>query len=285
MKMSFLHGFRGGRARPSIETARWYAALCRWLCGPSAPAEREPESQDSRQSAFGEGRRRAELLHRLKTPLLGIRQLSELLLQAESLSADGLRKVDIIRRTAAEGMSIVDELLTPRSGRSPRRTVEEIDLGKLVQEVAARLRPIAVYKGQRIRLAAEKNCTVRGDGIGLGEVIENLIGNALKYSPPDSPVSVRVERGNRTVRLIVSDQGPGVSVADQGRLFRPFQRLAAEPTGGEVSSGLGLYLTKQIVEAHGGRIGVVSAPEKGSTFVVVLPRSSTHSGPVEREAG
>jgi signal transduction histidine kinase len=220
-------------------------------------------------------------LHRLKTPLLGIRQLSELLPQTEALSGDGQRKVDIIQRTAVEGMNIVDELLAPASSPPLRRAVEDVDLGRLVRAVATRLRATAEYKHQRIHCAIAPECRVRGEGERLREVIENLIGNALKYSPRHAHVSVRVRRSNGTVQLIVADKGPGLSAVDQRRLFRPFSRLPVRPTGGEGSSGLGLYFSKRIVEAHGGRIGVVSAPGRGSTFVVVLPESSFTRGQQE----
>ena len=286
--MYLLHHLRQRGDRQSRRWTRWHEALCRWLCRRPAPPSAEGGirfgTEDGGPPSLERRSRRAELLHRLKTPLLGIRQLSELLPQTEALSGDGQRKVDIIRRTAVEGMNIVDELLAPASSPPLPRTVEDVDLGRLVRAVATRLRPAAEYKRQRIHCAVAKECRVRGEGERLREVIENLLGNALKYSPRHAHVSVRVGRGNGTVQLIVADKGPGLRAADQRRLFKPFPRLPVRPTGGEGSSGLGLYFTKRIVEAHGGRIGVVSAPGRGSTFVVVLPESPVPSGKQEETA-
>ena len=286
--MHLLHQLWRRGDRQSRRWTRWNEALCRWLCRRPAPPPAEGGirfgTEDGGPPSLERRSRRAELLHRLKTPLLGIRQLSELLPQTEALSGDGQRKVDIIRRTAVEGMNIVDELLAPASSPPLPRTVEDVDLGRLVRAVATRLRPTAEYKRQRIHCAVAKECRVRGEGERLREVIENLLGNALKYSPRHAHVSVRVGRGNGTVQLIVADKGPGLRAADQRRLFKPFPRLPVRPTGGEGSSGLGLYFTKRIVEAHGGRIGVVSAPGRGSTFVVVLPESPVPSGKQEETA-
>jgi len=118
-------------------------------------------------------------------------------------------------------------------------------------------------------------CTVQGNSDRLREVIEYLLENALKYSPPDALVSLRVESTPGTVRLTVSDEGPGLSGADRPRLFKPFQRLRVQPKGEEGSLGLGLSLTKRIVEAHGGKIGVLPAPHKESSFYVTLPEGSS----------
>ena len=290
--MLLLFAFRGRRELRSTWWARSYESLRTWICGVHAPVLTDAEIR-RRDEKWGEHDRdlhpmergrRAELLHRLKTPLLGIRQLSELLPRTESLSADGRRKVEIIRRAAVEAMGTVDALLAPPSTRAPRRTDETVDLGGLAREVVARLRPHAEYKGQTVHLATPAEaCRVEGDPIGLREAIENLVGNALKYSPVGTQVAVRVGRADGVVQFTVSDEGPGLSLTDQERLFKPFHRLRPRPTGGEDSSGLGLYLTKQVVEAHGGGIGVVTAPGKGSTFGVVLPEASVRRGPAEDE--
>jgi signal transduction histidine kinase len=266
-----------------VDRFRWYETLCGWVFGRQVSVSDDVEDWSSEEEAspLGQSGRRAELLHRLKTPLLGIRQLSELLPQTEALSSDGRRKVDIIRQAAIEGMGVVDELLSPQLGRSLRVPTQDIDFGQLVHEVTARLRPTAQLKRQPVRIAAAENCVVRGDVVGLRAVAENLIGNALKYSAPDTAVMVRVARGDGTVRFIVTDEGPGLRPEDQGRLFKPYQHLGTHPTGGEGSSGVGLYLTKRIVEAHGGRIGVVSSPGQGSTFVVVFPAGTSRTGDVE----
>lgn len=109
------------------------------------------------------------------------------------------------------------------------------------------------------------------DGRLFGQIIANLISNAIKYSPQGSLVRVWAEPQGERVRICVADQGPGIPEADRGRLFRMFGRLSALPTGGESSTGLGLWIVKTLTEAQGGVAGVDSPPGGGSIFFVELP--------------
>lgn len=113
---------------------------------------------------------------------------------------------------------------------------------------------------------------VKGDADRLRQVIVNFLSNAVKYSPAHTKVVVKVEARGNTAILAVSDQGPGIPVTARDDLFRPFSRLTT--TGESTGTGLGLYITKGIVEAHQGRIWVDSADGHGSTFFVELPRCS-----------
>jgi signal transduction histidine kinase len=105
----------------------------------------------------------------------------------------------------------------------------------------------------------------------LRQVVDNLISNAVKYSPPGSQVWVRAERTSDGWRIHVKDQGPGITPQDRQRLFQDFARLSAKPTGGEKSTGLGLAITHRVVAAHGGQIGVDSEPGLGADFWFTLP--------------
>lgn len=105
----------------------------------------------------------------------------------------------------------------------------------------------------------------------LHQVISNLIGNAIKYTPTGRTVTLELERASAQVLIRVRDEGPGLSPKDIERLFTPFTRLSAQPTGGESSHGLGLSIAHEIVRLHGGRITVDSTPGAGSVFIVELP--------------
>ncbi len=105
----------------------------------------------------------------------------------------------------------------------------------------------------------------------IAQVIDNLFSNAIKFSPHDLNIYVTSEMNNNMVKVSVRDEGPGISKEDQSRLFGEFQRLAAQPTDGEKSTGLGLSIVKKIVEAHGGTISVVSKLGEGATFSFKLP--------------
>ena len=107
----------------------------------------------------------------------------------------------------------------------------------------------------------------------IAQVFENLISNAIKFSPLDSNIFIKLEKQNDNVKISVKDEGVGISVEDQKQLFGEFKRLSAQPTNGERSTGLGLSIAKKIVDMHGGLIGVYSEVGKGSTFFFTLPLS------------
>lgn len=103
------------------------------------------------------------------------------------------------------------------------------------------------------------------------EILDNLISNAIKYSPYDTVVTVRSSPADTMASVAVQDSGPGITVADQARLFRKFTRLSTRPTGGESSTGLGLSIVKKLADAMQGRVRCESEPGKGATFIVELP--------------
>lgn len=211
--------------------------------------------------------------HDLKNPLFGIRALSEIVLESEALSDRGERKLNLIRESAEESLHLIDDLLataasSARAGLDP----EPVDVKALVQWVVHSFEPQAERKGQDLRCSIpDEKCVVRGDKRKLREAVANLVSNALKYSPPGEAVDVFVNRRNGAVQVAVEDDGPGLSKTDQERMFAPFQRLGPTPTGDESSSGLGLYIVKQVVDLHDGSIDVTTAPGEGSTFTLRLP--------------
>ena len=103
------------------------------------------------------------------------------------------------------------------------------------------------------------------------QVLENLVSNAVKYSPPGKNIFVRLKRHAEAVRVEVQDEGPGLSAEDQKKLFGKFARLSAKPTGGEHSTGLGLSIVKKMVEAMNGRVWCESELGRGATFIVEFP--------------
>jgi signal transduction histidine kinase len=132
--------------------------------------------------------------------------------------------------------------------------------------------PSAVNKQQTISVSAPPNFVTMCDADRIREAIDNLVSNAIKYSPIGGEISVLVthENGNTVIRVV--DEGAGLSPEDLGRLFGRFQRLSAKPTAGESSTGLGLSIVKRIIDMHGGEVTANSdGPGKGSTFTIVLP--------------
>jgi signal transduction histidine kinase len=106
----------------------------------------------------------------------------------------------------------------------------------------------------------------------LRRVLENLLSNALKFSPSGKTVQISLTQSAGVHRIAIKDQGPGISPADQKNLYRKFHKLSARPTGGESSSGLGLAIVKTLVEQLGGEIALTSEVGVGSSFVVSFPK-------------
>ena len=110
------------------------------------------------------------------------------------------------------------------------------------------------------------------DSVKLPEAMENLVNNAIKYSPRHSQIAVTVALCGENVLFTVQDQGPGISAEDQQQLFKKFHVLSAKPTGGEIATGLGLAIVKEIVEAHHGSVYVKSTPPMGSLFTIEMKK-------------
>ena len=153
-------------------------------------------------------------------------------------------------------------------GRFPMRR-EQMDLALLVRESLARFAGQVADAGCKVELEQEGAVTGHWDPMRLEQVVDNLISNAIKYGA-GKPVEVRLrDRGERVV-LQVRDHGIGIEAADQTRVFERFER--AVPTRQFSGFGLGLWIARRVVEAHGGTISVSSEPGAGATFTVELPR-------------
>jgi two-component system sensor histidine kinase/response regulator len=150
---------------------------------------------------------------------------------------------------------------------------EEIPLAHFLNGAIENHERLAASKGSVIRLGTALDGTeaLTADPLRLRQVMDNLLSNAIKYSPIESTIHVYAEHTPIGWRISVQDEGPGIQPEDRQRLFQVFERLSAKPTGGERSTGLGLAITRRVIEAHHGQIGVDSTPGQGSTFWFVLP--------------
>ncbi|MGC1555099.1 MAG: HAMP domain-containing sensor histidine kinase, partial [Bradyrhizobium sp.] len=179
-----------------------------------------------------------------------------------------------IRDATRRLTSMVDHLISDAMADAFDITIrrEPVDIAALVGEVTDANQPLAVNKQQSITVSAAPNLIAACDADRIREAIDNLISNAIKYSPVGGKISVQVgQESNKTVIRVV-DEGAGLSPEDIGRLFGRFQRLSAKPTAGESSTGLGLSIVKRIVDMHGGEVIANSAgPGQGATFTITLP--------------
>ena len=149
---------------------------------------------------------------------------------------------------------------------------EAFDLPTLVRRACSYYRRVADRKAIRLAVGPAAGVPpVRADRVAVAAVLDNLLSNAVKYSPPGTTVEVQVQGEGDSVVCAVRDSGPGLSPEDQAQLFRRGVRLTPTPTGGEPSSGYGLAVAKELVDALGGRIWCKSAVGQGSCFAFRLP--------------
>jgi signal transduction histidine kinase len=151
--------------------------------------------------------------------------------------------------------------------------LKHVDLSRFLTALVADHDRLARAKGSSVWLESDLDASdvARVDPMRLRQVMDNLISNAIKFSPPESRVRVIAERIEAGWQITVQDEGPGISPEERERLFQPFERLSARPTGGEHSTGLGLAITRHLVEAHRGEIGVDSELGQGARFWFTLP--------------
>src|SRR5262245_55386367 len=216
--------------------------------------------------------------HDLKNPLgviLGRTEiLKEVIASAGALDEAVRTQIAYIRDAANRLTEMVDDLVSDAMADALDITIrrEPVDIAGLVQEVAEANRPLAARKEQTITVAAPPDHAAMCDGDRIREAIDNLVSNAVKYSPLGGAIDLLVTREDGGIMVQVKDRGAVLSPEDMSRLFGRFQRLSAKPTAGETSTGLGLSIVKRIVDLHGGRIAVESAgPGKGATFKMTLP--------------
>ena len=222
----------------------------------------------------------ANMSHELRTPLNAIIGFAELmhdrLVDPSSPQHDEF--VGHILNSGRHLLQLVNDVLDLskiEAGKMEFRP-EVIHLGKVIDEVVAMLRTAASAKTISVETAVDRNFpAVMLDPARFKQVLYNYLSNALKFTPEGGRVVVRVRpEAAKTFRLEVEDTGIGISAQDIDRLFIEFQQLDAALTKKHSGTGLGLALTKRIVEAQGGTVGVRSVPGQGSVFHAVLPRQS-----------
>ena len=223
-------------------------------------------------------RTKSELLsisaHDLKNPLNAISGYADLVLMLLDSDSPAREFVEKMLLAAQHMLNIINQVLESNAAESGHVNLHRrhFDLSELAATTVAQNRSLAAQKNQILRFEAEPGCFVEADDLRLQQVLDNLLSNAIKFSPLGSTIDMRVAHRPAGITASVQDQGPGLTDADLGRAFGKFTRLSAAPTAGESSTGLGLFIVKQLVDLHGGQVlAENNQPGPGSTFMVVLP--------------
>ena len=252
-----------------------------------AERTRELTLANERLATQGERLRRANLFkreiigtvaHDLKNPLGVIMGRAEMLTDivgGEPFKGDMAgEQIKHIQESGRRLTGMVDTLLADAMADALdiNLKLEAVDLSGLVNQVVETSRQSAENKQQKLTLSAPAPLIVRADHDRLWEAVDNLVSNAIKYTPPGGKIELTVGAKGKQAKVMVRDTGLGLSPEDLARVFGRYQRLSAKPTGGESSTGLGLSIVKRIIDLHGGLVAAESAgPNKGATFTLSLP--------------
>lgn len=223
--------------------------------------------------------------HDLRNPLANISQLADILKENHANRSAGVilepeqeaEFVEMIRHSASAMLGSLEELMNTESLDSGEIAVnpKPFNVAELFHRIVDFNFPTAEKKSIFLsRTIDEGPFMIVADPDRVREIFDNLISNAIKYSPPGKRVwvtLVRVQGGEERLRFSVKDEGPGLQASDLKAVFGKFKKLSARPTGGEGSSGLGLYIVKKLTELHGGSCWVESIHGQGATFYAELP--------------
>jgi PAS domain S-box-containing protein len=225
--------------------------------------------------------------HELRTPLTSILGYLELVLEGDvgEVSDDQEHFLSIIERNAQRLLRLVGDLLFVAQIEAGKLAIERdaVDLLAVARDCIEAQQPRAAEKEIELGLDGIEVVGFQGDRVRLAQLLDNLVSNAIKFTPEGGRVDVRLSPDNGHVHLAVSDTGMGIPRDEQGRLFERFFRASGATQKAIQGTGLGLTISKAIVVAHGGSISVESEEGRGTTFVVDLPLAETGGVPTRPE--
>jgi two-component system, sensor histidine kinase and response regulator len=217
--------------------------------------------------------------HDLKNPLWSVmtsaQMLQEMYTSGETIDENGSRMLSIIYRHTRTMQRIIEDFLDFQAVEDGQLslTKKPVDLNALAGQLVELLKENADKKGIPLALELAPGLpSVPADEARIGQIIENFIGNAIKFTPKQGgPTTIKTSMQADIVLVEIQDSGPGLKEEEMSQAFVKYSRLTSKPTGGEKSSGLGLSICKQLVELHGGQVGVRNNPSGGATFWFTLP--------------
>jgi signal transduction histidine kinase/DNA-binding response OmpR family regulator len=266
-------GREGGFDAPALELMNLYASAASNAIRNAQLYEKTREL-DRLKSEFV-----AVVSHELRTPLTSIRGSLELLGNPNywEIRPQQRELLDICESNAERLLLLINDILDFSKLEANRMTldIQPIQLSDVCEKAATNMRSLLEKKKLTLHLELpQAPGETEADAHRVGQVLTNLLGNAVKFSPPDRRIWLRLTEGEDWAEIHVEDQGEGISENDLPKLFQKFQQVDSAATRKSGGTGLGLVISKAIVEQHGGSIGVKSVEGQGSTFVVRIPRRS-----------
>ncbi len=219
----------------------------------------------------------ANASHELKTPVTSIKGFAETLAGEDMEPEQARRFTRIIMRQAEQLGSLIDDLLelTRLEHEENRSALERapVSIDEIIENAVETCGPEANQKNIRIEREVPPQFVVFAHAVLLQRAVVNLLDNAIKYSPPNTTVRIRAGRTEGEVSIAVIDEGPGIAPEHHARIFERFYRVDKSRSRKLGGTGLGLSIVKHVIEAHGGRVDLESAPGAGSTFTLRFPAS------------
>jgi len=192
-----------------------------------------------------------DISHELRSPLARMRVAVGL---ARQPAADAVRQMERLEREIERLDSLISQVLklARLHGSDAHFEREEFDLDEIVEQVVRDANYEGAVKGCSVRLSGAAHAKINGNRELLGSAIENVLRNAVRYSPGDTPVDVSIERRTDALWIVIRDRGPGVPAGDLERIFEPFYRVAESRDRDSGGEGIGLAITSEVMKAHGG---------------------------------
>jgi len=222
--------------------------------------------------------------HELRTPLTFVKGYVDLVLEGDMGDLNKRQKdaLQIVADKTTDITRLIEDIVTLQRINAGNLQLEVVSLTELIRTAVAGHSMVAQKKGLRVvHVLSQESIMLPVDKARLNQVLDNIIGNAMKFSPDGGIITVAMAETDHEVKIIISDEGIGVPKEQQERIFERFYQVDGSVRRRFGGTGVGLAIVKRIIDAHHGRIWVESEPGKGSAFHIVLPRESTP--PEERE--
>jgi signal transduction histidine kinase len=218
----------------------------------------------------------ATVSHDLKQPLAVMNGYIELLLMHKKLDTTGLNFVEMVRKSILNMRQLIDDLLDlAKIERGVQLNLKPISAREIIGDCIDSLQPSIMTKEMEVIIEIPADAPpLLADRPRLQQILLNLIGNAVKYTQPEGKVRVVVEPREKALRILIQDNGMGISPEDQAHIFDRFYRVRRPETDSIDGTGLGLAIVKSLVEAHNGQIGLESRLGEGTTFFLTLPTTA-----------